>query len=201
MAGRPKSNLDLPEGWQDNVLDLYRAGGSDAEVKGEIYRLRGSFSNDLWDRWLRDHVEFHETIKRGRSLRGNKRKPPTNDIHLNRLKKRRANRKNEYIGSNKIICSLRSLLSIHLKNRGIKFSKKTFELLGYSKKDYIENIESKMKDGMNWENYGDWHVDHIVPISHFDLSDERQVRICWSLNNLDPKWAFDNLSKSNRRVG
>lgn len=200
-AGRPISPLDLPEGWQDKVLSLYADGGSDAEVKGLIYRMRGSFSNNLWDRWLKDYVEFSETIKKGREIRGNKKRPAKLELHLKRLKQRRDNRKSEYIGANKVVCSLRSLLSIHLKNRGISFSKKTFELLGYSKNDYINNIESKLKDGMNWDNYGDWHIDHIVPISHFDLSDERQIRICWSLDNLDPKWAFDNLSKSNRRVG
>lgn len=67
-GGRPKSKLDLPKGWQDSILDLYRQGGSDAEVKGEIYRLRSSFSNDLWDRWLKEEPEFSETIKVGKML-------------------------------------------------------------------------------------------------------------------------------------
>lgn len=67
-AGRPISPLDLPEGWHEAVLSLYEEGGSDAEVKGLIYQLRGSFSNDLWDRWLKDEPEFSETIKMGRML-------------------------------------------------------------------------------------------------------------------------------------
>lgn len=67
-AGRPISPLDLPEGWHEVVLSLYEEGGSDAEVKGLIYQLRGSFSNDLWDRWLKDEPEFSETIKMGRML-------------------------------------------------------------------------------------------------------------------------------------
>lgn len=67
-AGRPISPLDLPEGWQDKVLSLYAEGGSDAEVKGLIYRMRGSFSNNLWDRWMEDEPEFWETIKMGRIL-------------------------------------------------------------------------------------------------------------------------------------
>lgn len=67
-AGRPISPLDLPEGWHESVLSLYEEGGSDAEVKGLIYQLRGSFSNDLWDRWLKDEPEFSETIKMGRML-------------------------------------------------------------------------------------------------------------------------------------
>lgn len=67
-AGRPLSEFDLQPGWQDIVLDLYESGASDVEVKAEIYRQRGSFSNDLWERWLRDEAQFSETIKIGKML-------------------------------------------------------------------------------------------------------------------------------------
>jgi hypothetical protein len=67
-VGRPKTPLDLKEGWQIPVLGLYEVGGSDVEVKALIYRQRGSFSNDLWERWLEDEEEFSETIKVGRML-------------------------------------------------------------------------------------------------------------------------------------
>lgn len=68
-AGRPKEDLtSFPQGWQDDILELCTEGGSDAEVKGLIYKLRGSFSNDLWDRWLKEEEEFSEVIKMGRVL-------------------------------------------------------------------------------------------------------------------------------------
>lgn len=67
-AGRKPTPLDLPKNWQDAILDLYSEGGSDVEVKAMIWRWRGSFSNDLWDRWLRDEPKFSETIKMGRML-------------------------------------------------------------------------------------------------------------------------------------
>lgn len=67
-AGRPKAELDLPKGWQNKVLDLYSNGGSDAEVKAIIYQMRGSFSNDLWDRWMKEEPEFSEAIKIGKML-------------------------------------------------------------------------------------------------------------------------------------
>lgn len=67
-AGRPLEPLDLPKDWQLEVLSLYRQGASDVEIKAEIYRVRGSFSNDLWDRWLKDEPEFSETIKVGKLL-------------------------------------------------------------------------------------------------------------------------------------
>ncbi len=199
LGGRPLASLDsLPNNWYDDILELYREGGSDVEAKAMIYEWRGSFSNDLFDRWMREEVEFSETIKRGRELRGNKKRINTNPSHVKKLEKRRKNRKKEYIGENKLVMSLRSLLSIHLKRKEINFSKRTFEILGYSKDEYIENIKTNLKVGMTIENYGDWHVDHIKPVSLFDLSDEEQLKECWSLDNLDPKWAFENLIKSNK---
>lgn len=69
MAGRPQENIDsLPKEWYIEVLELYRDGGSDAEVKAMIYEWRGTFSNDLWDRWMNQVPEFSETIKKGRIL-------------------------------------------------------------------------------------------------------------------------------------
>lgn len=65
---RPKQKLDLPKGWQDKIIRLYKQGASDVEIKATIYEWRGSFSNDLWDRWLDEEPDFSETIKRGRML-------------------------------------------------------------------------------------------------------------------------------------
>ena len=65
-VGRPKEQLDLPEGWYNDILDMYKQGASDVEVKAYIYEFRGSFSNDLWDRWMKEEAEFSETIKIGK---------------------------------------------------------------------------------------------------------------------------------------
>lgn len=67
-AGRPLEHFDLAEGWQDQVLELYSEGASDVEVKALIYQLRGSFSNDLWDRWRKEEEQFSETIKVGKMI-------------------------------------------------------------------------------------------------------------------------------------
>ena len=47
---------------------MYRDGASDVEVKAYLYELRGSFSNDLWVRWMKEEREFSETIKVGKML-------------------------------------------------------------------------------------------------------------------------------------
>lgn len=65
---RPKEELDLPDGWHNSILNLYKEGASDVEVKAWIYNVRGSLSNDLWERWITEEPEFSETIKIGKTL-------------------------------------------------------------------------------------------------------------------------------------
>lgn len=66
--GRPLSDFDLNEGWQEDVFTLYEEGASDTEIKAHIASKRGSMSNDLWERWMRDEDQFSEAIKKGRML-------------------------------------------------------------------------------------------------------------------------------------
>jgi len=68
-AGRPKEGIEtLPENWYIEVISMYKEGASDVEIKAFIYEIRGSFSNDLWDRWIAEIPQFSETIKMGRML-------------------------------------------------------------------------------------------------------------------------------------
>ena len=45
-----------------------------------------------------------------------------------------------------------------------------------------------------------WHIDHIIPVARFDLTDAEQQRRCFHYSNLQPLWAADNLAKSDRVV-
>lgn len=68
-VGRPSEGLEtLPEGWYNDVLALYSEGGSDVEAWAMIYRWRGTFSNNLWERWMKEEPEFWETINAGKRL-------------------------------------------------------------------------------------------------------------------------------------
>jgi hypothetical protein len=68
MSGRPKEIFDLPQDWYKKILSLYEEGASDVEIKALIYQWRGSFSNDLWDRWNKEEEQFSETIKMGKII-------------------------------------------------------------------------------------------------------------------------------------
>lgn len=56
-------------------------------------------------------------------------------------------------------------------------------------------LESRFQCGMTWNNYGKWHIDHIKPLSKFDLTDEIQFKEAVHYTNLQPLWASDNLKK------
>jgi len=92
----------------------------------------------------------------------------------------------------------RNTLKSCLERIGLKKDKHLTDLLGYSLEDFKLHIESLFVDGMSWENWGDWHAYHKIPVSKFDK--EVPVSTINSLDNLQPLWAFDNLSKSNKII-
>lgn len=71
-------------------------------------------------------------------------------------------------------------------------------LIGCTSQELAAHIEKQFKKGMTWDNYGidGWHVDHIMPCSKFDHTNELHVRQCWHFTNLRPLWAKDNMVKS-----
>jgi hypothetical protein len=97
----------------------------------------------------------------------------------------------------KLICNLRSSLSQSIKRNKLSKKHKTLDILGCSLDDFKSLIESKFLDGMSWDNYGEWHLDHKIPISWAE--NENEVYILSHFSNFQPLWKFDNLSKGNRR--
>lgn len=94
----------------------------------------------------------------------------------------------------KIRCNLRRRIAHALK--GESKSAHTMELIGCSIEFLKEYVSKMFLDGMSWDNYGQWHLDHIRPCSSFDLSDPIQQRECFNYKNLQPLWANDNLKKA-----
>ena len=89
-------------------------------------------------------------------------------------------------------------LSRRMRSFFSKNGSRTIDFIGCSIDDLKSHLEKQFVDGMNWENYGDWHVDHIRPCCSFDLTDPEQQRECFDYTNLQPLWAKDNLSKGGR---
>ena len=99
----------------------------------------------------------------------------------------------------RLIISIRSRIAKIIKiNQKVK-NKHTLELLGCDGKFLKKHLQKKFSKGMSWNNYGEWHVDHIVPIDYFlknhDFNDVEIQKECFNYKNLQPLWATDNLKK------
>lgn len=98
---------------------------------------------------------------------------------------------------------VRSLIRLSLSNRAIsKGGKKFRELLGLDVAELALHIEKQFSAGMSWDNMNMWHVDHIVPLSSFDIKEagDSEFRRAWALANLRPLWADENRRKGNKMV-
>ena len=97
--------------------------------------------------------------------------------------------------------------SIYSSLKKVGSSKKEIgweKAVGYTTQQLIEHLQLKFKPEMSWENYGSyWHIDHIVPKSWFVYTsiEDEQFKKCWSLENLQPLEASENLKKGNRYAG
>jgi len=74
------------------------------------------------------------------------------------------------------------------------------EVVGFKYSELIKRIEPLLLEGMSMENYGAWHIDHIIPVSahNFQTPEDIDFKKCWSLKNLQPMWAIDNFKKHNK---
>lgn len=88
-----------------------------------------------------------------------------------------------------------SALFSNLKENGVTKNNRTLEILGFTIEELMSHIESLFTDGMTWDNYGEWHIDHIQPMTSFSFTDTNDFdfKRCWGLNNLQPLWATNRF--------
>lgn len=77
----------------------------------------------------------------------------------------------------------------------------TFEKIGYTTDDLIQRMEFQFKDGMSWDNFGEWEIDHKIPIAVMVSKGEFRPEIINALSNLQPMWMQQNRSKGARYIG
>jgi len=93
---------------------------------------------------------------------------------------------------------IRGRMSKAIKRHGQGVSIKGCKLryLGCTAHEAFRYITLMLKNNMSWDNYGEWHVDHIIPLCSFDLSKEEERRKAFHYTNLQPLWAIDNMRKN-----
>jgi len=131
--------------------------------------------------WVKDHVEIIKERNRNRFA---------NNPNYMKLKY-----------ASDIQFKLKSVLRARLR-MAVKGSQKNGSAvkdLGCSIQEFLKYMESKFKIGMTWQNWGKiWHIDHILPMAVFDLSDPAQLKIVCHYTNLQPLFRTDNLKKGGK---
>lgn len=119
--------------------------------------------------------------------------------HKNRINKSASKRISIKRHSNSIFKlkhNISCLIRNSIKKNGYKKSKKTEEIIGCTIADLIIHLSNMFLDGMSFDNHGEWHIDHIVPL--VTAKTEEEVIKLNHYTNLQPLWAKDNLSKGGK---
>ena len=139
-----------------------------------------------------------EKVKEYNKKYRKKNKNPLRKAEINLRRKERY--KNEPLHRLKQI--LRARFAAFLKKNSYRKGGRSFEIFGATPEQIKSHIESQFKDDMTWGNQGEWHIDHIIPLDYysknFDLNDLEVQKKAFNYKNLQPLWAFENLSKSNK---
>jgi len=96
----------------------------------------------------------------------------------------------------KLSGNISSLIRISIKNQGYSKRSKTYKILGCTFEEFKIHLDKQFTKGMTWENQGEWHLDHIYPVSLAE--DEDHLIKLNHYTNFQPLWAIDNLVKGNK---
>lgn len=95
----------------------------------------------------------------------------------------------------------RTRIGYILKKFGVPKFDHTFELIGCTPDFFKSFLEAQFSEGMSWDNYGDWEIDHVIPVSKFTLTDQQQRRNAFHYSNCKPLWKIENRMKNDRCPG
>lgn len=121
-----------------------------------------------------------------------------NRTHCNEVKRKRAVVRRATEPGYKMKKNLSRNIRNAFKRQGYSKKSRTHEILGCSYDEFCKHIESQFGEGMDWNNHGEWHLDHKIPVSWGE--NEEEVKALNHYSNFQPLWGKDNLKKGNRRM-
>lgn len=99
----------------------------------------------------------------------------------------------------KIIQKIRAFISNHktriINKIGYISNKEFKEYFGCTQEQFKEHIDKQLENGMDWNNYGKWVIDHINPISKINNDNFKKIIY---YKNLQPIWDYSNRWKYNK---
>jgi hypothetical protein len=181
-----------------------KENGVEIDTPGQRFKGGRKVANKRWQEKNKERLsEYHKqwSKKNREHLRNyHQQWRDDNREYVNEYKRKYEKHKKDTDPSYKLACYTRTAIYTCLKERNINKYENTFNLLPYTLEELMEHLESQFVDNMSWDNYGDWHVDHIKPMTSFIMEspEDKEFQDCWALKNLQPLWAEDNLSKGSR---
>ena len=171
-----------------NRCKICRKQETSTSQQKELAKLRSNKWNSKNPNYSSNYAKS-ETGKEKRRRRFKKHYANNKEKFTNKQRLKRQTDENFRLTSN-----LRSRIWNALN--GVSKSEKTKNLLGCTIEELWLHLESKFQNGMRRHNYGEWHVDHIIPCCKFDMKNPEDQKKCFHYTNLQPLWATENLRKS-----
>lgn len=172
-AMRRKMYADNPEKW--------------AKYRKTKKERKPDAQKEYSKRWREKNIEKQREACRNWEKR--------NRAHINAKAKERMEKNPSF----KMARRLRNRLYHALMKQGAKKSASSNSLIGCTIEFLKGYLEALFTPEMKWSNYGEfWEIDHKIPCSSYDLTDESHQRSCFHYTNLQPLKVFDNRQKSNR---
>lgn len=166
-------------------------GGKSVSDKRNYHKHKEKKSK-FYKKWAKDNRE---------NLRGYHTKwREENKEHVNEYKRDYERKRRAEDPKYRLAARTRTAVYTCLKEANVAKYRSTFDTLGYTIEELMGHLERLFTDGMTWNNYGKWHVDHIIPMSSFvfESVEDNGFKECWKLRNLQPLWGEENLSKGSK---
>jgi len=149
-------------------------------------------------RWCKKNPRYHVEYNK----QWHKENPNSKKIHDKNYRETHKEDRRRYLAIRKQN-EIQFKLTVNLRSRLYTAIKRSYKSgsavrdLGCSIDYLVQYLEGLMEEGMTWDNWekDGWHIDHVVPLSAFDLTDREQFLKACHYTNLQPMWAEENLSK------
>ena len=196
-----KKNVDEKnKKWRDNNKEHSK------EYRQKHYKLNKEYYNEKSKKWYNENKEFVKEYDKKYRIKNKKKLKENQKKYYQENKEKIIKRHNKWEKNRRktddlfrLKKNLRSRTRGVFKNKGYSKNTKTQEMLGVDWEVAKNHIERQFTKGMNWNNYGEWHIDHIIPLASAKTP-ERLKQLC-HYTNLQPMWAKENISKSDKIIG
>jgi len=168
-----------------------------AEYQRNWREANGEYRKEYQRNWREANGEYHKEYQRSwREANGEYHKEYHKEYYKERYKNDPTFRLRHLVS--------RAIGNALRNNNSSKEGSSTWDALSYTPQQLREHLEAQFEEGMSWDNYGHdgWHIDHIYPQSKlpYESMTDENFKIAWSLKNLRPLWAAENISKGNQII-